>query len=125
MKSFKLIIVFVFSIVLGNHIGYSQNKNAKNAEEYIPKEVVSRTKSSPGFSKQKMSKTNRANGLERDAIFSDKEKNARALTAQKSKKSGKAKLTKEQARKRREERVRAIKEENKRKKKTPSKRNKQ
>ncbi|GAA0733767.1 hypothetical protein GCM10009430_48210 [Aquimarina litoralis] len=125
MKSFKLIIVFVFSIFLGNHIGYSQNKNADDSEEYIPKGVATRTKKNAGFSKGKMNKANRANGSDRDAIFSDKEKNARALTAQKSRKSGKVKLTKEQAKKRIEERVRAIKEENKRKKKTPSKRNKQ
>lgn len=123
MKSFKLIVVIVLSFVLGNQISYSQSKNTKNSEQYMPTEAVSQKSNRNGYSK-KNRKTNKViKGAETDQLFSDKEKKARALTAQKSKQSGKRKLTKEQNERRIEERVRAIKENNKKKKKVLTKRN--
>lgn len=123
MKSFKLVIILIFSFVFGNQISYSQSKNAKGSEQYIPTEVASKTSKRAGYSKKNSKVAKASKGVEADQLFSDKQKKNRALTAQKSKQSGKIKLTKEQNEKRIEERVRAIKESNKKKKKTISKRN--
>lgn len=53
MKSFKLIIIVTFSFVFRNQISYSQSKNTKDSEQYMPTEVASKTSKRAGYSKKK------------------------------------------------------------------------
>ncbi|AXT53678.1 hypothetical protein D1818_23675 [Aquimarina sp. BL5] len=121
MKSFKLILFLFFSLVLGSQVVTAQQTNTNAPEQYLPNSVKSKSIARTKV-QTKGKNTNIVNTSETAKLYSKKEKEARALTARKSKESGKGNITAEQAAKKRDARIAAIIEANKTKKKTPSKR---
>ncbi|WP_405205997.1 hypothetical protein [Aquimarina sp. LLG6339-5] len=119
MKIFKIIILFFFFLVLGNQNSVAQKSDKSKSEQFIPDQVDSK------FIKRTARSANKtANSSDKTNLYSEREKTARALTAKKSKSSGKPRLTSEEAKMRIESRVAAIKQENKTKRKKPLIRNK-
>ncbi|MBQ4805386.1 hypothetical protein J8L88_21170 [Aquimarina sp. MMG015] len=115
MKTFKIIILLFFSFVLGNQNSVAQKSDKSKSEQFIPDQVDSKS----------IKRANRTvNSSDKTSLYSEREKTARALTAKKSKNSGKPSLTSEEAKRRIESRVAEIKQENKTKRKKPLKRNK-
>ncbi|WP_299441859.1 hypothetical protein [uncultured Aquimarina sp.] len=120
MKSFKLIVILVFSLLCGNNFVSAQQHNSDGNEKST---ATSTSVNNSKKVKTKKSKTSTIKTDETIKLHSKSERDARALTAQKTKKSGKGNIPPEKAKKEREARIAAIIEANKTKKKTPSKRN--
>ncbi|MFD2564867.1 hypothetical protein [Aquimarina rubra] len=121
MKTFKLIMLSLFFLGLGNHKTIAQQTDRSKPEQYLPNSV--KPKSAAKSKVQTKGKNiDLVNTSETAKLYSKEEKEARALTARKSKESGKGNITPEQARRQREARIAAIIEANKTKKKTTSKR---
>ncbi|MBW1298681.1 hypothetical protein [Aquimarina litoralis] len=117
MKLFRLSVILMFSVIFGNNFCVAQKSNTNQPEQYLPHKVASSANQNRSFSKKAVNSKKNKRVAETGDVFSDKEKNARALTAKKSRQSGKGSLTKEQIKRRREARVAEIKEKNKKKKK--------
>lgn len=121
MKSVKLIIILVFSLLCGNNFVNAQQHDSDGNENTTTKSVSTSSKSKAKVKAKKNHSI--VNTAETAKLHSKSEKEARALTAQKTKSSGKGNIPPEQAKKERAARIAAIIEANKTKKKTPSKRN--
>ncbi len=132
MKSLKLIIVLVFSIVCGNNFVNAQQNNSDGNKNSPAVSVQNGNTSARSVNKTKNGKNKKAktkknnlrkvNTDETLNLRSKSEREARALTAEKTRKSGKGNIPPERAKKERAARIAAIIEANKTKKKTPSKR---
>jgi len=128
MKSIKLIIILVFSIVCGNNFANAQQNNSDGNKNTPAVSVENGNTAARSVNKTKKTKTKKntlrkVNTKETINLRSKSERDARALTAEKTKKSGKGNIPPERAKKERAARIAAIIEANKTKKKTPSKRN--
>ncbi|MDH7444043.1 hypothetical protein [Aquimarina sp. 2201CG14-23] len=125
MKSFKLIMFFVLSLTFATYTGTAQQLNSSNSEMPISNQVKSKSATKSKTKTIKRAKTRAVTGVntsETAKLHSKSEIEARALTAQKTRNSGKANIPKEVAVRQREARIQAAIEANKTKKKTTSKR---
>lgn len=127
MKSFKLIVILVCFLLCGSNFMNAQQLDASNSEQPVPNQVKSKTTTKAKAKARVRAKAqNRpvkaVNKNETKKLQSKSQKAARALTAKKTKDSGKGNIPPEKAKKERAARIAAIIETNKTKKKTLSKR---